>query len=123
MKTEETTNENPVNIEDLLGRPMWQLSCHEYVTLMRHLLTEYGNVSSESTPPRQAIGITALSKALGCSTSLLYEIKRNIDFDEAVISRIGRKEVYDVETARRIANDYMKRAREERLRGAYGTGT
>lgn len=115
------TNEN-FNIEDLLGRPLWQLSCQEYLALMRYLLTQFGSVSSESTSPRQAIGMTALSKALGCSTSLLYGIRHNTDFDEAVISRIGRKEVYDVETARKIANDYMKRAREERQRGAYGTG-
>lgn len=110
------------NIEDLLGRPLWQLSCQEYLALMRYLLTQFGSVSSESTSPRQAIGMTALSKALGCSTSLLYGIRHNTDFDEAVISRIGRKEVYDVETARKIANDYMKRAREERQRGACGTG-
>jgi hypothetical protein len=115
MKTDED-----FKIEDLLGRPLWQLSCQEYLTLMRYLLTAYGSISSESAPPRQAIGMKALADALGCSTSLLYGIRHNTDFEEAVISRIGKKEVYDVETARKIANDYMKRAREERLRGAYG---
>lgn len=113
------TNEE-FNIEGLLGRPLWQLSCQEFLTLMRHLLAEFGSASPESVSQRQAIGMTALAKALGCSTSLLYGIRHNTNFDEAVISRIGRKEVYDIETARKIANEYMKRAREERLRGAYG---
>ena len=118
MKT--TTEE--FNIEDLLGRPLWQLSCAEYLALMRYLLAEYGSVTSESAPPRQAIGMTALAKALGCSTSLLYGIRHNVNFEEAVISRIGRKEVYDIEIARKIANDFMKREREARLRRAYDTG-
>lgn len=113
-------NDEDFKIEDLLGRPLWQLSCQEYLALMRYLLTAYGGTNSGSTPPRQAIGMKALAEALGCSTSLLYGIRHNTDFEEAVISRIGKKEVYDVETARKIANDYMKRAREERLRGTDG---
>lgn len=117
MKTDDN-----FNIDDLLGRPLWQLSCQEYLALMRYLLAKYGSISSESAPPRQAIGMTALAKALGCSTSLLYGIRHNVDFGDAVISRIGRKEVYDIEAVRTIANDYMRRAREERQRGAYGTG-
>ena len=113
------TNES-FDINDLLGRPLWQLSCQEYLALMRYLLSKFGSFSSDSTHPRQAIGMTALAKALGCSTSLLYGIRHNVDFGDAVISRIGRKEVYDIETARKIANDYMKRAREERQRGTDG---
>lgn len=118
-----TNDQNEININDILSRPLWQLSCHEYISLMRYLFTEYGNSNPESTPPRQAIGMAQLAKALGCSTSLLYGIRHNVGFDNAVISRIGRKEVYDIEAVRVIANDYMKRAREERLRGAYGANS
>ena len=101
------SNDNNINISELLGRPLWQLTCQEYVALMRHLLSESGNVGNGSTPPRQAIGMTALAKALGCSTSLLYGIRHNVDFGDAV---------------RTIANDYMKREREARLRRTYDTG-
>lgn len=111
------TNDN-ININDLFGRPLYSLSCQEYLALMRYLLSEYGSINAESAPPRQAIGMTALAKALGCSTSLLYGIRHNVDFGDAVISRIGRKEVYDIEAVRTIANDYMKREREERRRRA-----
>lgn len=116
------TESNNINISELLGRPLWQLTCQEYVALMRHLLSESGNAGNGSTPPRQAIGMTALAKALGCSTSLLYGIRHNVDFGAGVVSKIGRKEVYDIETIRSIANDYMKREREARLRRTYDTG-
>ena len=110
---------NEININDLLGRPLWQLSCQEYIALMRYLLAQgvNGNMTSDSAP-RQAIGMTALAKALGCSASLLYSIRHYIDFAPAIISHIGRKPVFDVEVARTLANEYMIHAREERSRGA-----
>lgn len=113
MNTEET-----ININDLLSRPVWQLTCEEYCALMRHLLNESGSSATNNAASRQAIGMTALAKALGCSSSFLYGISHNIDMDSAVISRIGRKPVFDIEIARKLANDYMVRVREERNRGA-----
>ena len=113
MKTDET-----FNINDLLGRPIWQLTCQEYCALMRYLLNEGSSSATNSPSSRQAIGMTALAKALGCSSSFLYGISHNIDMDSAVISRIGRKPVFDIEIARKLANDYMVRVREERNRGA-----
>ena len=108
-----------ININDLLGRPLWQLSCQEYIALMRYLLAQgaNGNITNDSVP-RQAIGMAALAKALGCSASLLYGIRHYIDFGPAIISHIGRKPVFDVEVARTLANEYMMHAREERRRGA-----
>ena len=55
-------NDNNININDLLIRPIWQLSGAEYVALMRYVLTEYGNSNPESAPPRQAIGMAALAR-------------------------------------------------------------
>lgn len=113
------------NINDLLGRQLWQLSCQEYLTLMRYLLTQgvvNGHHTSDSTPC-QAIGMVALAKALGCSVSLLYGIRHKIDFAPAIISHIGRKPIFNVEVARTLANEYMEHEREERRRGeGYGEG-
>ena len=115
------TKENNINIDDLLVRPIWQLTCEEYVALMRHVLSEHGSTSDFSLP-RQAIGMSALAKALGCSASLLYGIRHHVDFSDAVISRIGRKEVYDIEAVRALANEYTKREREARQRRANEAG-
>ena len=79
MNTEET-----ININDLLSRPVWQLTCEEYCALMRHLLNESGSSATNNAASRQAIGMTALAKALGCSSSFLYGISHNIDMDSAV---------------------------------------
>lgn len=108
-----------ININDLLDRPLCLLSCKDYLALMRDLLAQgvNSNFSNSDQPPHQAIGMTQLAKALGCSASLLYGIRHNIDFSPAVISHIGRKPVFNVEVARKLANEYMIRAREERRRG------
>ena len=58
MNTEET-----ININDLLSRPVWQLTCEEYCALMRHLLNESGSSATNNAASRQAIGMTALAKA------------------------------------------------------------
>ena len=109
------TNDN-LNINDLLGRPLWQLSCREYVELMRYALSQ--NTTVEAARRKQATGTSALAREIGCAPSTLYGIMRNVDFSPALISRIGRRSVYDIECARKLANDYMMRMREERRRGA-----
>lgn len=107
------------NMEELLARPMWQMTGEEYCELMRYALAMDRGISltpQSISPRRQAIGVPALAKELGCSASTLYSIKHYADFKPALISRIGRKEVFDVEKARTIADDYMTRMREERRR-------
>ena len=112
-------NISETKMNELLGRPLWQLTGEEYCVLMRYALAEGMPVGSESSSSRrQAIGVPALARELGCSASTLYTIKHYADFRPALISRIGRKEVFDVEKARVIANNYMVQAREERRRGS-----
>lgn len=104
------------NINDLLARPLWQLSGREYCALMRYVLSPESTPSSGTESPRQAIGMQHLAKALGCSASLLYGIRREVDFGPGVISHIGRREVFDVEAIRVLADGYMTRMRKDRRR-------
>lgn len=99
------------NIGDLLNRPLWQMTGEEFCALT--LYAQKQNSNSKHVA-RQAIGMQQLAKDLGCSASLLYGIRHYVDFGPAVISRIGRKEVFDVEIARQIASDYTERRRAER---------
>ncbi len=64
--------------------------------------------------PSFAVGLQDLAKELGCSASTLYAIKKNGALNDAIISRIGRKEVFDIEKARTLANDYHAKLRAER---------
>lgn len=99
------------NIDELLARPVWQMTGAEYCALTRYATAPSGNVASSS---QQAVGIQALAKELGCSASTLYAIKKYGTLDDAIISRIGRKEVFDVDKARTLANDYQTKLRAER---------
>lgn len=110
MKTDDN------NINDLLGRPLWQLSGREYCALMRYVLSPESTLSNGSGSPSQAIGMQHLAKALGCSASLLYGIRHKVDFGPGIVSHIGRREVFDVETIRALADGYMTRMRKERRR-------
>lgn len=81
---------------------------------MRYLLTNGASSSPDSRLSHHAIGMQQLEKALGCSVSLLYGIRHEVDFSPAVISHIGRKEVFDIEGVRALADEYMSRTRKER---------
>lgn len=102
---------NVINIAELLNRPVWQMTGAEYCELTRYATSASGTVAS---PSPQAVGIQALAKELGCSASTLYAIKKYGALNDAIISRIGRKEVFDIEKARTLANDYQTRQRAER---------
>ena len=103
-----------INIDDLLERPLWLLSGREYCALMRHVLSPESTPTNGSGATRQAIGMQHLAKALGCSASLLYGIRHEVDFGPGIVSHIGRREVFDVETIRALADGYMTRMRKDR---------
>ncbi len=103
-----------INVEELLSRPVWQMTGAEYCALTRYATAASGPVASSSP---QAVGIQALASELGCSASTLYAIKRLGVLDDAIVSRIGRKEVFNVEKARTLANDHQTRQRAERRGG------
>ena len=102
------------NINDLLGRPIWQMTGKEYCELMQYAFSH--GVTPKMVSHQQVTGIAALAKELSCSPSRLYEIQRNGNLRSAITSRIGRTPSYDVEKARLIADDYMAQKRAERAK-------
>ena len=108
------------NIEGLLGKPLWQMTGEEYCQLTHYALSLSPNTgsSSPSPPGQKALGVHALAVELGCSDSTVYSLMRTPREEDgsadgggilrpAVVSRIGRRIVFDVETARRLADDYQ----------------
>ena len=107
------------NIEGLLGKPLWQMTGEEYCQLTHYALSLTLNTgsSSPSPPGQKALGVHALAVELGCSDSTVYSLMRTPREDgsadrggilrPAIVSRIGRRIVFDVETARRLADDYQ----------------
>lgn len=109
-----------INIQELLDRPIWQMTGREYCAL-----TQYANGLRDGQDARaegrRALvnGVQALADGLGCSPSTIYSLMRTVREEdgsaadggilkEAIVSRIGRRIVFDVERARTLANNYKK---------------
>ena len=91
----------------------------EYCQLTQYALSLSPNVGTSSAPMGQkALGVHALAVELGCSDSTIYALMRATREEDgsaegggilkpAIVSRIGRRIVFDVDTARRLADGYQ----------------
>ena len=64
----DTNDSNKIN--DLLQRPLWQMSGQEYCALMRYALSQGTKV--DAVQRKQATGTSALAREIGCAPSTLY---------------------------------------------------
>ena len=108
-------------IEGLLQKPLWQMTGEEYCQLTHYALSLSPNAGSSQAPTEQrALGIHALAVELGCSDSTVYSLMRTPRKEdgssegggilrEAIVSRIGRRIVFDVDKARELAKQSQQR--------------
>ena len=108
-------------IEGLLQKPLWQMTGEEYCQLTHYALSLSQNVGFSQAPTGQkALGIHALAVELGCSDSTVYSLMRTPRKEDAssegggilkdaIISRIGRRIVFDVDKARELAKQSQQR--------------
>ena len=108
-------------IEGLLQKPLWQMTGEEYCQLTHYALSISPNSGSSPAPPGQkALGVHALAVELGCSDSTIYALMRTPREEDgssegggilkpAIVSRIGRRIVFDVDKAREQATQYQQR--------------
>lgn len=106
-------------ITHLLSRPLWQMTGEEYCQLTQYAMSLSPSAGTNSTPAGQkALGVHALAVELGCSDSTIYALMRAAREEDgsaecggilkpAIVSRIGRRIVFDVDTARRLADGYQ----------------
>lgn len=92
-----------IDISALLDRPLWQLSCREYIALLRYAQETHTESGAPATR-HLCHGVDALAQYLGCSPAKIYELKRKGILDAAVVSHIGRAIVFDGDRARELAN-------------------
>lgn len=107
-------------IEELLKKPVCMMTGEEYLKLTHFALVNAQ--SAVSCPPQggqKALGVHALAVELGCSDSTIYALMRTPREEDAsadgggilrsaIVSRIGRRIVFDVDTARRLADEHQK---------------
>ena len=110
-----------IDIQGLLEKPIWQTTGEEYCQLTHYALSLTPSAGSSQTPVGQkALGVHALAIELGCSESTIYALMRTPREEdgsaigggvlkEAIVSRIGRRIVFDVDKARELATQSQQR--------------
>ena len=81
-------------------------------------LTMYANSSCQaggnSASKEYAYGIHELGTIIGCCDSTIYSLKKQGVLNDAIVSQIGKKIIFDVEKARRLAGEFQQRQRAVR---------
>lgn len=110
-----------IDIQGLLEKPIWQMTGEEYCQLTHYALSLTPSAGSSQAPAGQkALGVHALAIELGCSESTIYALMRTPREEdgsaigggvlkEAIVSRIGRRIVFDVDKARELATQSQQR--------------
>lgn len=97
----------------LLEKPIWQMTGEEFLQLSE--LSRGNSSTTEEREPRiYAHGIGELASKLGCCPSTVYSLKKLGILDEAIVSQIGKRIVFDVNKARVFADEYQKSQRESK---------
>ena len=81
------------NIQELLSKPVWQMTGEEFIMLSRH---------ASGQPEAQPQPVTDTAKLFGCSLPTANRIKKSGKIDKA-ITQIGRKIIVDAELALELA--------------------
>ena len=84
-------------------KPLLTVTVGEFAALMTAILNEGKEYQETRTTAR---GLGELANRLGCGRSKISELKRLGILDEAVVSNVGRKAIFDVETAMRLVSEY-----------------
>ena len=85
-----------------------QLTVEELAYLIRSILAEDAPAPHN---PATCSGTKELAAHLSCCESTIYALRRDGVLDDAVISQIGRRIVYNIDRARELANEYLGKKR------------
>ena len=92
------------NIQELLSKPVWQMTGEEFIMLSRHASdqTEAQPQPVTDTSKKYVYGIPGIARLFGCSLPTANRIKKSGKIDKA-ITQIGRKIIVDAELALELA--------------------
>ncbi len=94
-----------MEIEELLAKPVWQMTGEELMLLNKNLLQEM-NVKAPrpgtATEKRYVYGLGGIARLFGCSVPTAKRIKQSGKISQA-ITQIGRKIIVDVDMALALA--------------------
>lgn len=92
-------------LEELLGKPVWQMTGEELLFLARHDYPS-NNTNTVTTATKEqkhfVYGIAGIARLFGCSLPTANRIKKSGKIDRA-ITQIGRKIIVDADLALELA--------------------
>lgn len=94
-----------MEIQELLSKPLWQMTGEEFIFLHRYASTESEVKIPQSvidTDKKYVYGIVGIAQLFGCSMPTANRIKKSGKIDKA-ITQIGRKIIVDAELAMELA--------------------
>ena len=99
-------NNGIMTINELLGKPVWQMTGGELLYLAQHgnisMSMESTKASSSKKEKRYVYGLAGLAHLFGCSLPTANRIKQSGKIDRA-ITQIGRKIIIDAELSLELA--------------------
>lgn len=95
-----------MTINELLGKPVWQMMGEELLFLAQHSNTstsgEIIKASSSKEERRYVYGLAGIARLFGCSLPTANRIKQSGKINRA-ITQVGRKIIVDVDLALELA--------------------
>lgn len=94
------------NINEILKKSIIQMTGEEFCQLTRY--ANSGNESPSSLREKHyAYGVQELADNLGCCPTTIYAIKKAGMLDGAIVSRLGKRIIFDVDKAQQLAQEYQ----------------
>lgn len=93
-----------MEIQELLKKPLWQLTAEEFLMLNNGSSSEPNNPISEPSQKKYVYGIDGIAKLFGCSKPTANRLKKSKKID-AAITQIGRKIIVDADLALKLAKE------------------
>ncbi len=105
---------NKITTNYLLEKPLWQMTGEEFLQLNELTRGSSNSTTENNEPNLYAHGVNELATMLGCCQSTVYALKKLGILDNAIVSQIGKRIVFDVRKARVLADEYQKSQRDQR---------
>ena len=95
--------------ESLLGKMLVQMTGEELVAIVRMAATvEDGGNGTSTEAVKYVYGIQDLAAYIGCCASTIYDLKKRGVLNAAIVSKVGKRIVFNAPLARKLADEYKR---------------
>ena len=92
-----------------------QMTGEDLVTLFRMAVTEAKDEDyTQKEAAKYVYGIQELAAYIGCCASTIYDLKKRGVLRDSIISKVGKKIVFNAPLARQLADEYQRLQRKAR---------